>query len=191
MSIGNPTFAFDIPDGEKRLGELILYVSMKCADDQTFGATKLNKILWLSDFMAYARYAAPITGVEYQRLANGPAPRCLVPVRKTLVEAGALVISKRQTFGRYVQKRPVPLREPDLGIFTSEQVALVDEVITGLWNMNATETSQWSHGKAWRAAVSDGELIPYEAVFVSNAPIDQSDIARTHELAAQHGWEMP
>ena len=75
---------------------------MKCADDPPFGATKLNQILWLSDFMTYARYATPITGVEYQRLAKGPAPHCLVPVRKTLVEAGALVISKRQTFGGYV-----------------------------------------------------------------------------------------
>ena len=28
------------------------------------------------------------------------------------------------------------------------------------------------------------------AVFVSDAPIDQSDIARTHELADRHGWEM-
>ena len=90
-----------------------------------------------------------------------------------------------------MQKQPVPLREPDLGIFGPEQVALVDEVITGLWNMNAAETSRWSHGKAWRAAVSDGELIPYEAVFVSDAPIDQSDIARTRDLAARHGWEWP
>ena len=56
--------------------------------------------------------------------------------------------------------------------------------------MTAAKTSQRSHGKAWRAAVSEGELIPYEAVFVSDAPIDQSDIARTHELAARHGWEM-
>ena len=33
--------------------------------DSKFGATKLNKILWWSDFLACAQRGKPITGIEY------------------------------------------------------------------------------------------------------------------------------
>jgi hypothetical protein len=74
-----PTFSFppDIVDGEARLRELILYIAARCERDPRFGATKLNKILLFADFLAYFRRRRPITGVEYMRLPNGPAPRRL------------------------------------------------------------------------------------------------------------------
>jgi hypothetical protein len=42
------------PDDEK-LRELILYVSTLSKDDDNFGATKLNKLLFYADFLAYQR----------------------------------------------------------------------------------------------------------------------------------------
>ena len=59
--------------------ELILYVCEKSATDPNFGATKLNKILFLSDFWAYAYCGRPITGVEYMKLRFGPAPEGVRP----------------------------------------------------------------------------------------------------------------
>src|SRR5437660_6974881 len=56
------------PENEVRYKELVLYICQKCATDQKFGATKLNKILYFSDFLAYAELGEPITGFEYQRL---------------------------------------------------------------------------------------------------------------------------
>src|SRR6266498_2034018 len=76
------TFDFPEMDCEERLREMILYICAKCADDPAFGATKLNKILWFSDFLAYFQRGVPITGVAYQRLSRGPAPKRLVPVRE-------------------------------------------------------------------------------------------------------------
>ena len=55
------TYGEDDARGDERLGELILYVASKCTEDQLFGATKLNKILWRSDFRAYAKHGEPIT----------------------------------------------------------------------------------------------------------------------------------
>ena len=46
------TYGENDAHSDERLGELILYVADKCADDPRFGATKLNKILWWSDFQA-------------------------------------------------------------------------------------------------------------------------------------------
>ena len=50
---GEPTYEFDIPNGRTKLKELILHIAKECCDDPTFGATKLNKILWWADFLFY------------------------------------------------------------------------------------------------------------------------------------------
>lgn len=184
-----PTFMFALPDGEARLGELILYISQKCVDDATFGATKLNKILWIVDFLAYARDGTPITGVEYQRLPQGPAPRRLPPVRESLIRDGSLSEEHRRR-GGFVQKRPVALRDPDITFLSDEQRALIDECIEAAWGATAKAISSWSHGKIWQAAGSDHALIPYEAAFLSDRPITAADVSRTLELAARLGWAL-
>jgi hypothetical protein len=76
---------------ERKLEELILYISQKCANDKTFGSIKLNKILCYSDFTFYVYNGHGITDMDYQKLANGPAPRRLVPVRDKMIRKGHLV----------------------------------------------------------------------------------------------------
>jgi hypothetical protein len=149
---------------EAKFKELMLYVAEKSASDPDFGATKLNKILFFSDFLAFARLGQPVTGVDYQRLKWGPAPRRLIPVQKELVESGeAAVIPIARG---YTQKRLVALRSANLGLFTPDEVALVDSVIELLNGRRAIDVSELSHewSLAWQS-MSDGETIPYETVF--------------------------
>ena len=47
----------------QKFKELVLHISQKCADDPSFGAVKLNKILFFADFASSAHYGTPITGV--------------------------------------------------------------------------------------------------------------------------------
>lgn len=53
--------AFD----SRRLKELMLYVSERLFDDPSFGAVKLNKVLYFSDLIAYSSLGHPITGATY------------------------------------------------------------------------------------------------------------------------------
>ena len=64
------TYMVNIPSGKHRMAELIVYIADLCQEDPTFGATKLNKILFYADFASYAKYGRPITGQEYQRLEH-------------------------------------------------------------------------------------------------------------------------
>ena len=66
-------------EDDDRFKELVLYVCEKCVADPRFGATKLNKILYFADFLAYAESGEPITGMEYRENLNGPARRRLLP----------------------------------------------------------------------------------------------------------------
>ena len=171
---------------EERLAELILHIANKCETDPTFGAIKLNKLLWWADFLSYARYGEPITGTEYYRLERGPAPRRLVPVRNNLVASGAAIVREHHRFNK-IQKRLVPLREAQYDLFTARQIALIDELIDAYWDKSAREMSEESHGKAWEIA-RDRQSIPYEAIFLSDDPTYPSDVRRTHELAEEYEW---
>lgn len=175
-----------MPKSGKRLRELIVYISDICEDDPTFGATKLNKILFHADFRSFARNGKPITGQEYQRLERGPAPKGLLPERRKLERDGSIRIRKTDYHGR-IQHRLIPLRNADLTVFSGQEIAWVDEIIKELWGKSAEEVSDESHGIAWRTR-HDGDLIPYEASFLSEEPVTPGDISRTELLARRLNW---
>ena len=170
------------PENEVKYRELVLYICQKCATDKKFGATKLNKILYFSDFLAYAELGEPITGFEYQRLKNGPAPRRLVPMNNQMTKKGELGIQIVPLRGGHTQHRAVNLRIPNLSVFAAEQIALVDRVIEELWDLDADEVSLLSHRMmGWRLA-APGDTIPYETVFISSEPPTEIDVQRAREL---------
>src|SRR4030042_4658500 len=113
-------FANVAPD---KFRELVLYVAQKCADDPRFGATKLNKILFFADFLAYAKYGEPITNAAYIKLPYGPGAKPMAPVREEMLENHEIAIERRERYGRS-QERIVPLRKPDLSGFTATEIAL-------------------------------------------------------------------
>ena len=71
------TFGSDNEEAKRALRELILFIADRCEDEPTFGATKLNKILFYADFLSYALYGEPIAGVTYRKLERGPVPTIL------------------------------------------------------------------------------------------------------------------
>ena len=170
---------------DHKFRELILYISQQCATHPTFGATKLNKVLYYSDFLSYAYYGKPITGHEYQRLKNGPAPRRLLAIRDKMIREGILGIQPVLLKSGYTQKRTINLREPDLDIFSGYEIAIVDRVIKTLEPLDAETTSNLSHQMIGWISAREGETIPYSSVFVSNEPLTGQDILRGTEIAAR------
>jgi len=183
---GEPTYKIERGDGEARLRELILYIADKSAGDVHFGAVKLNKALWLSDFLSFRRYGEPITGVEYIRKPRGPVARRLLPIREDMRRNGEIVL-REPRLGNHTQVRVIPTREANLEGFSGRDIALVDEVIGLLRKRTARQASDDSHGIAWRLAGED-QPIPYEAIFLSDEGITPYDVTRTRELSRVHGW---
>jgi Protein of unknown function (DUF4065) len=170
------------PENEAKFRELILYICMRCASDPRFGATKLNKLLYFSDFLAYAELEEPITGFEYQRLPNGPAPRRLTEIREDMIRRGDLGFQVVRLRGGRTQHRAVNLRPPDLTEFTGGQISIVDRVVLELWDLDAEAVSDLSHRiMGWKFA-DIHETIPYETVFISADPLTEVDVLRAREL---------
>lgn len=180
-------FSVAVPRGAQRLRELIVYISQRCESDPWFGAIKLNKILYYADFRAFERFGIPLTGLPYFRLPLGPAPRVLLIFRQQLEEEGAIRIDRLPVGADKNQHRTVALRDPVLDHFTADEIGLVDQVISELWEQNATEVSDASHDIRWKVLNHKDDL-PYEFAYLSNEPITHEEIARTEELAAEYGW---
>lgn len=165
----------------------MLYIASKCAEHPKFGATKLNKILFFSDFLAFRRDGTAITGATYMKLKHGPGPRRLLPVQERLLDEKAAAIQER-VFLSGTQKRLVALRPPDLKLFTGEQIELVHNVIDAFRDATAEQVSEFSHCRIWEAA-DENEEIPYEATFIADDKLTNEDRERGEALAHEHGWD--
>jgi hypothetical protein len=182
------TFGSDDQEAKERLRELMLFIADRCENEPTFGATKLNKILFYADFMSYALYGEPITGVTYKKLDRGPVPTVLKLVRDEMEVQGDIVV-KKSSYHNLVQHRVISLREANLKKLKARDIKLVDEVIQALSKHNASEVSELSHNRAWQIP-GYGEPIPYEAAFLSDREPTERDIARARELSSEYGWDV-
>ena len=167
-----------ITESDHRLGELILFICQKSANDSHFGSVKLNKLLYYSDFFAYGRWGQTITGAEYWNLPEGPAPKRLVRVRKELLDGGALAIQEIQFPNGLVQKRPIQLRPPDLSLFRGDQLFLAEEVIDEHIGFNAQQISEKSHQEWGWKLTKEKETIAWSTVLLSPEPLSESEIEK-------------
>lgn len=168
----------------KKFQELALHIAKLSEEDQRFGATKLNKLLFYADFGSYRLLGAPITGASYQHLPAGPAPREWLTTKATLEDSGQADVVERSYFAG-VQKRLMPNREADLSIFSPEELRIVADVVEEFWSLNARQISEFSHDEwAWMVT-NDYEDIPYQLAWVSADPLTPEQIQKGYQIAQE------
>lgn len=177
---------------EHKFRELTLYFATKSRNDQRFGKTKLNKLLWASDFWSYGMLGRSITGATYKNREFGPAPNQFAPVTDRMVEEKELAW-ETVAVGGLQQKRAVALRAPDLhaaGI-TAEEIAIVDELIEALSPATGRSVSRWTHAMRGWLHTRTGEVIPYESVFLGddNLPPEVLAFAKQRVEERHEAWE--
>jgi hypothetical protein len=173
---------------ETKFQELILYIAQQSEADPRFGATKLNKLLFYSDFGAYRLLGEPITGATYFRLPAGPAPKQFLDARSALIREEGVTMQRRRYYAG-VQERIVPLRTPNTEAFSDEELEIVDQVVDDFWDYNASRISDYSH-KEWAWLVTeDYSDIPYSLAWVSvNEPLSQPQVERGRSIAQALGY---
>lgn len=166
--------------------ELVLYVAQQCADDARFGDTRLNKILFFSDAFALQHLGEPITGARYQKLKHGPAPRALLPARREMEEHGDVKVERVGDPPRTVT---IALRDPDMSLFTEDEVKLIDEVINVFEGRTAALVSRLSHlnSPGWNL-VEIHEDIPLESQLISQKAPPDEVLERGRVLAKRYAW---
>ena len=141
------------------------------------------KLLFFTDFFAYAKFGEPITNIDYCNQEYGPAPVNILSILNAMTETGEIEVIPTQVFTQ-TQMRPVAKRSPDVSVFNSREVALVDNVIDELKHMTAEEVSDYSHHFIGWKITERFEKIPYYTVFYRDTKeeeITEADV----EMAAK------
>ena len=166
--------------------ELILYVASRIESDESAGRTKLHRILYFSDRANLVEHGSTITDGAYQKAPQGPTLRRMLPLLDKLEESGAAKTVERISFGKK-QKKVVALRDPDLSMFSPEEIANVDLTIQQFWGKSAKEASDISHEDAGWIAADDGGPIHMPMALIEDEP-EMTDAIRQRakKLAEQH-----
>lgn len=177
---------------QSKLAEVMLYIAKKCEEDKSFGLTKLNKILFLADFVAYGVYGVPLTDTQYRHAPQGPVAEDYQSALTELRGSGRGTIRETVFFG-FPQKRLVAHDEPDLSWLTPEQRELLDRALRYCDDKNGSELSELSHRMLPWLYTREGERIPFEWVFALakvEPTIDDLDWASAElgRLIAEGAW---
>jgi hypothetical protein len=181
------TYKVHLAGGQLRLQEMILFVSKKCQDGPYWGKTKLNKILWRADFTAFHERGVPVTGRAYQRIQYGPAPVEMAPLLGEMLNRGLIRIECIPTRGGILEQRIYCESEPNLTYFSRDDISYIDASIEYYWDKTATETSDDSHGVAWKTR-ADGDAMPYELAYLSDGEIPQELLKKIKGIGIERGW---
>ena len=158
----------------EKFRELLLYIASESTDDPTFGAVKINKVLYYADFAAFRQFGKPITGATYRKLDEGPAPLEMLAERRALIESGEAEVQKSVYFTG-VQHRLVAKRASDREVFEPGEVDIVNQVMAFFHGKTAREVSDYSHREpGWKLA-KPLEDIPYDTAWLSSEPFTQEE----------------
>lgn len=187
------TYRVELPGGQSRLREMVLYVSEHSADAEYFGLVKLNKTLWKADFSAFADRRIPVTGRAYQRLALGPAPVEMRPLLAEMIQDGQIELKsfffgKDQSGKEIIEYRPLAKVTPVLRWFSDDDLFYVDASISYYRPFTGRETSDDSHGIAWSSR-NDLDPMPYESAIFSDEHPKESQVNRLAAIGRENGWK--
>jgi uncharacterized phage-associated protein len=164
-------------DEEKFVNAVLFFA--KNTDSDSFGVTKLNKLLYFSDFGHFKAYGRPIIGDTYIKMKRGPVPTtaysiinqafsCLEDGMVKSVLVGKISIKKKNISGRKVIHHIEALVDPDLSVFSKSELAVMKEVaeICHRNRLTASDLSEISHrlGQPWSLTSAENQPIDYELI---------------------------
>lgn len=148
---------------EEKYKNAILFLLKSCGNGCVWGKKKMYKLLYFLDFDFFEKYEKPITGDIYHKLQMGPAPSYFDAIAEDLKRKGFLEINKnKNTLGyndTYVYKA---LKDPDLRVFDSKEVNMLNRIAKKYGNKTGKELEIITHKEAPFLAVKEGEEMPLE-----------------------------
>lgn len=142
----------------------LLYITQKIGALPNVGQTVLYKILYFCDFDYYEKYEEQLIGATYIKNHFGPTPREFSKIIKEMVKDGEIEEVVTRFFNKD-QRKYLPVKNPDLSVFSGRELQHIDEEIARLGHKTAKELSDFSHQDIPWISTEIGKNIPYEAVF--------------------------
>lgn len=147
---------YTIPD-LNRIAQIICYFTQS---GELF-RTKLNKLLFYTDFVTFSRSGYSMTGLSYRAIQRGPVPSSYQNLFAKLCEDG-LISTKSVTIGDEDFEAIVGEKKFDAELFSELEVNVLKEIHEKLLNIKTNELVQLSHTEsAWIKNQEKKEIISY------------------------------
>lgn len=147
-----------------KLKNIILYFIEKCGG--TFN-TKMNKLLFYTDFLAYKTYGYGISGLAYKAIQFGPVPVRWDRVYSLIDDIYPEIVEF--TSGNCGTKLCSTL-SPDYTCFSTEELKILDIVLERFKDTSASDISKLSHNEdAWKKYNTTNLIIDYKEAFTLRA----------------------
>ena len=119
--------------------------------------TQIMKTLFSIDFQSYKEHFKTITSFKYAHGTYGPIIDNKDAILNLLIKQNYLeIVNNEEDIALFK-----PTMDPDLKLFTQQEIEIMDKVLSVLKGKNANTLTKWSHKfKGW-IETKDGELINY------------------------------
>ncbi len=129
--------------------------------------TKMNKLLFYADFMAYRVTGKSVSGLAYKAIAHGPVPVRWDRIYSFFDEIDQEIVQFSD--GREGTKLVSKL-SPDMAEFSDDELKILEYVSQRFKNESPTQISEISHHEeAWKQYIDSGQLISFEKAFCLKA----------------------
>jgi len=129
--------------------------------------TKLNKLLFYTDFAHFRKIGQSITGLRYNAIQYGPVPLNYDILFSSLADLDVVDIEYDMTpFGEIEKILPNPHHQFDSSLFNPTELEIMEYISKKFKETSASEIADISHKEAaWRDNVDGKKIIPFTYAF--------------------------
>ncbi len=142
---------------EKFIGAVLFF-----CQDKAIAKTKLNKLLWYSDFLHFKNHTVSITGARYAHCPFGPTPDRYSTLFAYMLDFAGYLRTEERSAGDFYWEELMAAHATNIGIFTAAELQTLVNVKVHFEDYTAKQISACSHGEYGYKCTEDGELISYE-----------------------------
>ena len=125
--------------------------------------TRLNKLLFFSDFLHYKETGFAISGCNYRAIPYGPVPSHFHELFGLLETENYISIEQEMSENGHMGERFVANKTFNPDLFTPEEIAHMERVVETFSDMRTRQLIELSHGEAgWKENQQQRELINFQ-----------------------------
>jgi hypothetical protein len=140
----------------RKFEELILVIAHRAPD---IGLTKLEKLLYLCDFISAENRGVPITCETYRHFDRGPVPKHIMPILEQMEASQLKKEELPSARGKFIKL--TPKRKPKGSVFSADETKTIEDVLRRFARMSSAELVKYVHDDLTFKATKRNEDIPY------------------------------
>jgi putative zinc finger/helix-turn-helix YgiT family protein len=151
----------DNSNGFKKLDLVKLYNVILFYSRTGVLKSKLNKLLFYTDFKHFKETTLSVTGLRYAHLPYGPVPDNYAMYYAAMLSRGLVEFIEVNYPKGYVGEVLQAIEQPDLNIFSASELRVMASVMEYFEEYNASQIQEFSHKEKGYQQTKDGEIISY------------------------------